>query len=86
MVGIALIPHSLAISCCSSTSTLMNCAFGNLLGRASKFGAIALQGPHQVAQKSTTESLGEAVSLAKSGRDAGWRREGGILMGDRVVG
>ena len=52
-VGIALIPQAAATSSNSSTSTLTNSTSGNLVASSSKYGPIALHGPHHVAVKST---------------------------------
>eukprot|EP00835_Amoeboradix_gromovi_P000940 NODE_35_length_31537_cov_0.293403.p22 type:complete len:109 gc:universal NODE_35_length_31537_cov_0.293403:27200-26874(-) len=52
-VGIAVTPYFFEISGDLSTSTLTNFKEVNSFDKASKVGAIALHGPHQVAVKST---------------------------------
>merc|ERR1719333_538277 len=67
-VGIAVTLYSSAMSSHSSTSTLRKTTSSMVLSISSKCGAIILQGPHQVAWKSTTTSLPPAASswLVKS--------------------
>ena len=54
--------YSSAMSSHSSTSTLRKTTSSMVLSISSKCGAIILQGPHQVAWKSTTTSLPPAAS------------------------
>ena len=60
-VGMAVILYSAATSSQSSTSTLRNTTSSMFLLISSNWGAIILQGPHQVAWKSTTTSLPPAA-------------------------
>jgi len=65
MVGIARMPNSAAIASFSSMLTLAIVILpSNSVASSSRTGAIALQGPHHGAQKSTSSGVADPATAA----------------------
>src|SRR3954467_6357365 len=68
IVGIARIPYSAPIASFSSMFTLVILTLpSSSVASSSRIGAIALQGPHQGAQKSTSTGVAAAVTVGLKG-------------------
>merc|ERR1712091_489887 len=82
-VGIAEIPHDAATSSNSSTSTFTNVTSGNFAASSSKYGPIALHGPHQVAVKSTNNLSGKIRSKCSK---CCWKERDEFVSGESAKG
>ena len=73
MVGMLITPKRWASSGCSSTSTFATITLSAYWAAiSSTMGAIMRQGPHQVAQKSTSTGASPAMSLSKASSEPIW--------------